>query len=393
VCFFTLFLSVATTYVYKRKLTLPLRYILFIGLIIRLCVLAVFLDVIHYDVLSYRIVGQTTLNGLSIYPRVAYDHHPYLPFMLYIEAIDALFVTWSFHKMLFLKLFFVFFDLLNIKAIDLLSKTRNNALLYAVFPAGILLAAGHGQIDNVAIPFILFAIFYLQKSQITISTLFVSIAILVKTWPLMFVPFFLKHPWKQNPSEASQISWRRWMLFAVFPILSILIYMIIFKSSFLDIIYPSLSYRGAYGNRGISILLSFLLPIETVSYKVIKIITNLLTVLSILLALKFKTKDITKHILIFLLIFSTIVISGTNPIWLIPFIILIRPKYAYIWLMLAGIYMSFSMLNYTAPLSFQSFTNSATMFIAFLLWIVQIGMLTSLTSRLQISNPIRSKNS
>lgn len=391
VIFFTLFLSLVSTLVYKQKLTLPLKYTLFIGLLIRLCVLFVFLDVIHYDILSYQIVGQTTLKGLSIYPEIAYYHHPYLPFMLYIEAIDTLFVKWGFHSMFFLKLFFVLFDLLIIKAIDLLSSNRTNALLHAVFPAGILLTAGHGQIDNVAIPFILFSIFYFQKSKLTISHILMSFAILVKTWPLMLVPFFLKLPWKRNFSEISRIVWRRGMLFVVFPLLSIVFYVLIFKTNFIDVIYPSLSYRGTYGNRGISILLSFLLPIESLSNKAIKIATNILTILSIILTLQYKTKDVAKHILIFLLIFSTIVISGTNPIWLVPFIILVKPKYSYMWLMLTGIYMAFNMFNYTVPPSFQSFTNNTTIFIAFLLWIVQIGMLTSLTSRLQISNPIRSK--
>lgn len=378
VLFFVLSFSIVTTYVYKQKSTLPIKYILFIGLIIRLCVLIAFLDVIHYDVLSYQIVGQSTLKGLSIYPRIAYNHHPYLPFMLYIEAIDALFVKWGFHSMLFLKLFFVLFDLLMIKVIDLLSSNRTNALLYAVFPAGILLTAGHGQIDNVAIPFILLSIFYLQQRKSAISALLLSFAILVKTWPLMLVPFLLK---LHNPSVAFQIKLRRGMLFALFPLLSIVIYILIFKSSFLDVIYPSLSYRGAYGNRGISILLSFLLPVGTVlPYITIKIVTNILTLISIIIAVKNKTKNITKNILIFLLIFSTIVISGTNPIWLVPFIILIRPKYSYVWLLLTGIYMGFTMLNYTVPLSFQSFTNSATIFIAFLLWMVQIRMLITLTN-------------
>jgi hypothetical protein len=69
------------------------------------------------------------------------------------------------------------------------------AAAWAVNPLSILISAGHGQFDSVALGFVLLAAWYLEFSEHPrsdfASALSLGFAIAFKTWPLFFLPLFL----------------------------------------------------------------------------------------------------------------------------------------------------------------------------------------------------------
>ncbi len=192
----------------------------------------------NFDTQSYNIIGALTLNGKSIYPDPAASRHPYLPLFLYIESLTHL-ISSSAHlsQSFIMKIFLTLAHLCSIYAIYLLSKKNNlTTFLYAINPISLFITAFHGQFDILPIALMLFAILAVQKKKYTKSLLFLSLAITLKTWPILFIVPFLKRTPK-----------RYYWQIAITPLLSILAYAFFFHTSLISILRVPLVYQGVGG--------------------------------------------------------------------------------------------------------------------------------------------------
>lgn len=348
--------------------------IILIGVLIRIFLTFSFLGYHHYDSESFKLVGSITLKGNSIYPSVAYFHHPYLPFLLYIESFSMFLSQFNVDPMLTMKLFFNIFDVLNIFLLYKLTRNKFPAFLYSINPAIIFYTSAHGQIDTVPIFFILLSIFYLKRKRSLISSVMLSLGVLVKTWPLFLLFIFVKY----------SRQWYYYIFSLLIPCAFVFVYADLFHTSILSILYPAISYRGGYGAWGISIFLAQVLPSTPGFFSgLIKVITNA-EIFIILGIFFFRRKgEIIKEIYLFLLVFSIFSLSGNNPIWLLPFILILKPYLWKTWIMLLSIYTGVNMFHeiiHPLSLSLEKIAFNTALFFAFLIWLAEIGMLFNIKS-------------
>lgn len=351
----------------KKKIALSFVTILIIGVCIRILLSFSFIDLIHYDTLSYQLIGRLTLAGKSMYPVYAYAHYPYFPGLNYIEALAIFLNQFGFPSMLFLKLFFCLFDVGNIVLLYLLSKKNLQvAFLYAVNPAMIFLSAVHGQIEAIPIFFSLLAIYLFKHQKQLLVSIALGLAILAKVWPVLFLPFFLKYTKK----------WQLYIISLAIPIVSILLYSQLFHASLIQMLYPPLSYRGGYGAWGISTVFHFLLPADQgLNDKIYKMITNITILFLFIFALRRKRTNLLHELFVFMLLFGVVVVSGANPLWLVPFMFLLQPKKWTYWLMGINIYSSVTIIAEIAYMYHRPWNATFLILeqvLAFILWLITI---------------------
>lgn len=167
-----------------------------------------------------------------------------MPFFLYIEYFAYIIGKNKLIISIIIRFVNTFFDIGNIYLIYLLSKSYKKAFLYAINPISILIFCLHGQFDAIPIFFLLLTIYFLQTKKQFISMIFYSLAILIKTWPILFMFLFLK-----------RLKNRIYIFLALlFPVISILVFSILFKNSFINILKTILGYQSVWGVWGWSIL-------------------------------------------------------------------------------------------------------------------------------------------
>lgn len=290
-----------------------MKKIFFIALFIRLICLYLFRNVSNYDLQSYLQIGELTLKGINIYPNVASLHHPYLPFFLYIEALAVWIGRSEIIVITIIKFINIIFDLGILYLVYLLSKKNlKTAFLYAINPVTILITTLHGQFDVIPVFFILLAIYLLKKKKELGVILSFSFAVFTKTWPILFfIPIARKIKNK-----------KLLILIIVFPVIFSLIYVVLFKSSLISIIKTLMYYQGLYGIWGPWVLLGK-------QRILIQKLTTLIFLISFFIYSWFiKEKNLIKNILsvlFFFYIFTTN-FSIQYFAWIIPFLILIKPK-------------------------------------------------------------------
>lgn len=288
-----------------------MKKIFLIALLIRLICLYLFRNVTNYDLQSYLQVGELTLKGINIYPSIANLHHPYLPFFLYVEAA----AVWigQMGTILIIKALIIIFDL-GILFLVYLSSKKNlkTAFLYAVNPVTILITTLHGQFDVVPVFFVLLAIYLLKKKKESGAVLSFSFAILTKTWPILFI----------IPIARKIKNRRLLILIIVFPVIFSLIYVVLFKSFLLSIIKTLTYYQGLWGIWGIWSLLGK----QRILFQ--KLSTLIFLVCFFSYSYFNKNKNLTKEILNLLFFFFVFTTNFSIQyfIWIIPFLILLKPK-------------------------------------------------------------------
>ncbi|MBI5122898.1 hypothetical protein HZA75_03500 [Candidatus Roizmanbacteria bacterium] len=287
-----------------------MKKIFLLALVIRLISLYLFRNVTNYDLQSYVQIGELTLRGINIYPNIANLHHPYLPFFLYVEAL-AVWLSQS--QIIIIKIINVIFDLGILYLVYLLSKKNlKTAFLYAINPVTILITTLHGQFDVIPIFFLLLSVYFLNKRQDLFSILSFSFAVLTKTWPILF---FI-------PIVRGIKSRRLIILIIFFPVLFVSIYAYLFKSSLVNIGKTLIYYQGLWGIWGVWGLLGRL----GVFWQKL---TTLIFLVSFFTYSYFNnTKNLIKNVLnllFFFFIFTTN-FSIQYFTWIIPFLILIKPR-------------------------------------------------------------------
>ena len=216
----------------------------------------------------------------------------------------------------------------------------------------IFLSSAHGQIEALPIFFSLLAFYFYKEKRELSTSLALGFAILAKVWSLFFLPFFLKYS-------------RKWYLYTialVIPALSVVAYAFLFQTPVLSVLHPPLSYRGGYGAWGISTITQLFLPADKgINNAIIKSVTNITILLLLGIFFIRKKTNILNETSVFMLLFGAFVMSGANPVWLIPFILLLRPPMWEYWFFVVNMYMSisitaevFHMLNKSSHILFTT---------------------------------------
>ncbi len=303
-----------------------MKKVFLLAVIIRLICLYLFRNVTNYDIQSYLQVGELTLRGINIYPNVANLHHPYLPFFLYVEALAVWLGQSQIIIITIIKIINVIFDLGILYLIYLLSKKNlKTAFLYAINPVTILITILHGQFDVIPVFFILLAIYLLNKKQELLSVLSFSFAVLIKTWPILFfIPIIKRFKNKKLT-----------ILVILFPVLFVIIYLWLFKSSLINIGKTLIYYQGLWGVWGIWGLLGRLGMFWQ------KLMTLIFLTYFFSYSYFKNKKNLIEEILnlLFLFFVFTPNFSIQYFVWIIPFLILIKPKNYLSLIILISIYL------------------------------------------------------
>ena len=300
-----------------------MRKIYFIAIFFRLLIIFFSQNVSNFDLQSYKKVGEFTLKQINIYPQIAKIHHPYFPFYLYFEAL-AIFLNNHFgiNYTLFLKFINLIFDLGIIYLVYRLSnKSLKTTFLYSINPISILIFFFHGQFDVIPLFFILLSIYFLEQKREFFLVLSYSSAILTKTWPILFImPIFKKLKNRKNLIG----------LF-LFPAIFVVLYSLIFRSNFLDIIKTSFTYRSLFSFWGLGkfIHLTFFQYQSQPPIYLQKIFLVIFLIIFFIYSLKINYKNSMTYFLDLLIFFYSITVAFAVQYfsWFIPFLFLIKPKY------------------------------------------------------------------
>lgn len=153
-----------------------------------------------YDIESFKMVADALLAGKEVYQAAA-GRHPYLPLQMYVLG-GMLWAAnvFSIPFVVMVKIPAVLADV-GITAVIYhsfhrrgasLSASLFGALLYALNPISILVSAYHGQFDAIPVLLLLLAWYTWQfDKRLILSAVTLGLAILSKTWPLVFLPILI----------------------------------------------------------------------------------------------------------------------------------------------------------------------------------------------------------
>ncbi len=304
-----------------------MKIIILFSFLLRLLIIYLSKNILNYDLLSYLKIG---LIADNIYPELAYLHHPYFPFFLYIERlfvnIGSYFNLENYQIIILLKIFINLFDLGNIYLVYLLSKRNLEiAKLYAFNPVSFLIFSFHGQFDSLPLFFILLTIYLLNKNKQVFGLVSYSFSIMLKTWPIILF-FYILHKLKNK---------KLIFLIGLFPIISLFSYVNFYKINFLEILKPIFLYQGVWGIWGVSLFNNYL------RFRYQKIITFIFILFIFGLSL-FKNKkkyflSITKFLIYFYIFTPGFSVQYFS--WIMPFLFLSKIKNQKIFLFIIFIWM------------------------------------------------------
>lgn len=303
--------------------------ILLLAFVLRVIGIYIFRNIDNYDLRSYFQVGELTYKGINIYPEVADLHHPYFPFFLYIEGLAFWLGRLKIIVITIIKIINIIFDLGNLYLVYLLSKKNlKSAFFYAVNPVSILIFTLHGQFDTIPIFFLLFSLYLIKVRKYALSIIIFSFAVMVKTWPLLFVINFYKR--LKNKKLI--------LLFLVFPIISVMLYTVLFKTPVISIVKTMIGYQGLWGIWGLWVLWG----IWRLRWQKLSTIVFLISFFGY--SFFNKRKNLIEEILNLLLFFFVFTSNFSNQYfsWLIPFLAIVKPKKYWLLTFAIAVYLTLS---------------------------------------------------
>ncbi len=157
-----------------------------------------------HDIVAFAADARSVLqhrNVYSLWPHVYPPLYPYPPVWIFVTALCRLIATWG--HLTFVDVVRIPGSLGDLGIVAVLAvfgvrrygtslKCLVFAALYAVNPLPILISAGHGQFDSLAILFVLLAIVALDDRPL-LAGLLLGIAISLKGYPVLFLPYFAWH--------------------------------------------------------------------------------------------------------------------------------------------------------------------------------------------------------
>lgn len=240
----------------------PLFLVAGVALIVRLIPMVLLPVGAGYDIESFRLVGAALLNKEDVYTSAAFGRHPYLPmqmywigFALYLNSLTAV------PFVILIKLLPVLVDVLIAVLIyqagRYWQKSQAEALLwgllYALNPIAILVSAYHGQFDSIPVFFLMLSWMWWEFHKRTkLSAGALGLAILNKTWPIVFLPIML----------VRNLKWKYWLVFTIvslaIPVVATLAYVLVLDTDPMPMLRRALTHTGPDGYWGMSALLALL---------------------------------------------------------------------------------------------------------------------------------------
>lgn len=343
----------------NKKNHLPILKVIFIAVVIRVTILILFSKSSSQDLVSFLTSGNAILKKEHFYPSL------YFPFFPYLGALSLL-LSRFFNPLIFLKVVVSLFDVGIVYLIYLLSNNSNLALIYALNPPSIITTSIHGQFDSIPLFFLLLGIYLFQKKLNLLSVLVLSFAIYTKTWPILFIyPLF-----RLSKNKFSFI------FIFIFPLLSLLLHSYIFKIPVKDIFLPIKNYRGLFGVWGISNILTILniLFFAKINSAFIPAVRRISLMVCLFFSFVYTFKNPIKGIFILMLFFFvfTPTFGAQWLSWIIPFLILEKPKFFKPFFIISTIYLGLTFyINVSAlPKNFVHTWESAVSAIGFCTWAI-----------------------
>ncbi len=221
-----------------------------------------------YDLESYRIVADLTLEGRAVYVEpAAQNRHPYLPLQLYWLAFSRWLSTElgiSFVKVVRLAPIAADAAIAVLLYAGLSRRLTRQAafaggLAYALNPVSIYVSAYHGQFDAIPALLLLLSLQTLSRSPFR-SALWLSLGIWVKSWPVLALPVCMFSPGR----------WRERLVYLgivlAVPLAGVILYSLLCRVNPLAVGLPALRYNHGIGIWGytylVRLLVLFALPLQ-----------------------------------------------------------------------------------------------------------------------------------
>lgn len=204
-----------------------------------------------YDIESFRMATDALLSGREVYTAVL-GRHPYLPFQMYLMGGMAFIArATGLPFVVAIKLPSVAADvaltgLIYHVVAGASGRDRATwaALLYALNPVSLLVTAYHGQFESVTLLLLALAWWLRERSREGASAVALGLAILNKTWPVVFLPvvFVRLRGWRSRAVYSS--------IALGIPVLFSVAYLVLFSAGPMPMLRRALTHRGVAGYWG-----------------------------------------------------------------------------------------------------------------------------------------------
>ncbi|OGK25893.1 hypothetical protein A3A46_02565 [Candidatus Roizmanbacteria bacterium RIFCSPLOWO2_01_FULL_37_13] len=338
------------------KIKFSFKIIVIFAFILRVSVTLLFLSSKSDDINTFLRDGQYLLDRN---PR--YDAS-YFPFIGYL-GVAAIYLKNFIHPYVFLKIIFSIFDSAVLFPLYYLAKKNlQSVLIYALNPISIIVINIHGQMESIPLFFFLLSLLLFMKNKVLSSILTLSFAIYTKPWPILFVIPLIKKSKKKL----------LFVILAFFPLILTLIHSLLFPTPVLDILYKVKNHRGIFGAWGLSKIALYLTDYQLSPFAE-QLMRRIFLSAFVIFSIFRKDKNLLKNI--FMIMLFLFVFTPTFGIqwftWLVPFIIIIRPKLWRMFLALGSVYMAFGFAwdvyqNFPDIISLR---NSVITELGFFVWI------------------------
>jgi hypothetical protein len=284
-----------------------------------------------YDIESFKLVTDALLSGREVYTTVL-GRHPYLPFQMYImSAMAALAPATGLPYVVAIKLPSILGDIALTALIyrAILKRDRRVemaaflATLYALNPVSLLVTSYHGQFEAVTLFLLALAWYFWEFGpRIRASATSLGLAILNKTWPVVFLPIALI----RLRDRRAQLAY---LLLAVgIPVVAVITYLIVFNADPLPMLRRALTHRGVAGYWGPGAVLfpaADHLPVLQPLVNLLLQLKNWLLLGGLLFGLWFTRSQTALDALLTLLLTLFVLTVGFGIqwlVWLVPFALL-----------------------------------------------------------------------
>lgn len=345
----------------EKKINIPFKFIVIFAFVLRILITFLFLTSKSDDINTFIRDGQYLLDRSPKYDA------SYFPFISYL-GVTAILLKNYIHPYIFLKIIFTIFDVLILFPLYYLSKKNlQSVLFYALNPISIIVTNIHGQMDAIPVFFFLTGLVLFLREKILASILILSFAIYTKPWPLLFIIPLIKNSNKKII----------FILLGIFPLLITLIHVVFFPTPFVAILGKVKDYRGIFGAWGLSKLALYL-----ANYNLNPIIEMLMRRIFLISFVVFSYFQKEKNILrsIFMSMLFLFVFTPTFGIqwfaWLVPFVVIVRPKFYRMFLVTVSIYLTFGFVwdAYQYFRDIMPIWNSVITRVGFITWIFIVFM-------------------
>lgn len=301
-------------------------WVMILTFISRLILVILARDYSNFDLVSYQLVAETVASKEDVYLLMP-DRFPYLPLWLYFSYLARLLhLLTKIPFSIVIKLFPIMADvgiaLLIFKSLPQKSATLA-ALGFALNPFSVMITSYNGAFTSIPLFFSLLAWRFWMRRKLAFSSLALSLGVLFKTWPIIFLPLFLF-----RLKKAKEKLFYLLPIIAL-PLLAILAYILVFQGKIGIISRTILSYQAGPGNWGWTMFFYFLIrPLSKTREPFLRLIAPGKYLFLIILALVFilqkrKGSLIKAMLFVILTIYVfTFGFAGQYFAWIIPFALL-----------------------------------------------------------------------